>query len=170
MLLEQLSDGLHLFPDRVTKAVIHTLSIYPFHEYVVLNAGEVGRVVEINSENPMFPVIEVLYGPDGEPLETPKPVDLALEPWQHITQVVAEPAPARSAHRTGHGHRTHAARRMRRFKRALAQFAALVFFVLLTTLMLKPLLVPPRHPSQQANRIDRLLDDVEAFLESRKQQ
>ena len=75
------------FSNRIVKALLDSFSLYPYNEYVLLNTDELGRVVEINPENPLRPMVKVLFDGKGEPLE--REVDLTLHPSVYIAQAIA---------------------------------------------------------------------------------
>jgi HD-GYP domain-containing protein (c-di-GMP phosphodiesterase class II) len=56
------------YDDRVIRALVHSLSIYPIGLYVLLSDGKKGQVVDVNPENPRFPVVQILEEPreDGK--------------------------------------------------------------------------------------------------------
>ncbi|GHU98702.1 phosphohydrolase [Spirochaetia bacterium] len=51
------------YDDRVIRALVYSFSIYPIGLYVLLSDGKKGQVVDVNPENPRFPVVQIL----GEP-------------------------------------------------------------------------------------------------------
>ncbi|MBI3939898.1 MAG: response regulator [Acidobacteria bacterium] len=86
--LEELIKGVHQFPDRITKAMIRSFSVYPFNEFVLLNTGEIGQVIDIHTENPMRPVVRLLFTVDKEPVHVSRVVDLAQNSSVHITRAI----------------------------------------------------------------------------------
>jgi HD-GYP domain-containing protein (c-di-GMP phosphodiesterase class II) len=56
------------YDDLIVRALVFSLSIYPIGLYVLLSDGSQGQVVDINPENPQFPVIRILgeVNPDGK--------------------------------------------------------------------------------------------------------
>ena len=56
------------YDDTVVKALVFSLSIYPIGLYVLLSNGKKGQVVDINPENPKFPLVQVFgeLNPDGK--------------------------------------------------------------------------------------------------------
>lgn len=87
-LFELTTDQARTFSDRIVKALIKSLSLFPYNEFVVLSSGEIGKVVEINLENLSRPVIEVLYDKEGKAVETAKPIDLAQNPSLYISKAL----------------------------------------------------------------------------------
>jgi HD-GYP domain-containing protein (c-di-GMP phosphodiesterase class II) len=55
------------YDDTVVRALVYSLSIYPIGLYVLLSNGKKGRVVDVNPENPQFPIVQFLdeFAPDG---------------------------------------------------------------------------------------------------------
>jgi HD-GYP domain-containing protein (c-di-GMP phosphodiesterase class II) len=55
------------YDDTVVRALIYSLSIYPIGLHVLLSNGKKGQVIEANTENPRFPVVQILgeLAPDG---------------------------------------------------------------------------------------------------------
>ena len=84
------STGTSFKPDVVDilKALARELSLYPVGSYVQLNTKEIGRVLRINKNFPLLPVVEVLIGPRENKLEEPRQVDLSQEPLLHIKRSV----------------------------------------------------------------------------------
>ncbi|MDR3138226.1 MAG: HD-GYP domain-containing protein [Treponema sp.] len=51
------------YDETVIRALVFSLSIYPIGLYVLLSSGQKGQVVDINPENPRFPIVQIF----GEP-------------------------------------------------------------------------------------------------------
>jgi HD-GYP domain-containing protein (c-di-GMP phosphodiesterase class II) len=47
------------YDETVIKALVYSLSIYPIGLYVLLSNGKPGQVVDVNPDNPRFPVVSV---------------------------------------------------------------------------------------------------------------
>jgi HD-GYP domain-containing protein (c-di-GMP phosphodiesterase class II) len=56
------------YDDVVVRALVFSLSIYPVGLYVLLSNGSKGQVVDVNPENPQFPIVQVFgeLSPDGK--------------------------------------------------------------------------------------------------------
>jgi hypothetical protein len=56
------------YDDTIVRALVYSLSIYPIGLYVLLSNGRKGQVVDVNPENPRFPVVQVFgeLTPDGK--------------------------------------------------------------------------------------------------------
>jgi len=67
-MLELLKNEGKRYDDTIVKALVVSLSIYPIGMYVLLSNGKRGQVVDVNPENPKFPIVQI-YGeftPDGK--------------------------------------------------------------------------------------------------------
>jgi HD-GYP domain-containing protein (c-di-GMP phosphodiesterase class II) len=55
------------YDDTVVRALVFSLSIYPIGLYVLLSTGQKGQVVDVNPENPRFPIVQIFgdLTPDG---------------------------------------------------------------------------------------------------------
>jgi HD-GYP domain-containing protein (c-di-GMP phosphodiesterase class II) len=67
-MLELLKNEGKRYDDTVVKALVLSLSIYPIGLYVLLSNGKKGQVVDVNPENPRFPIVQVFgeFTPDGK--------------------------------------------------------------------------------------------------------
>lgn len=72
------------FGDRVLKALVSGLGLFPVGTYVKLSSGEVARVCRTRKGNPMRPVVEVLYDGQDRPLQGAKSVDLMQSPHLYV--------------------------------------------------------------------------------------
>ena len=56
------------YDDTIVKALVFSLSIYPIGLYVLLSNGKKGQVVDVNPENPKFPMVQIFgeLNPDGK--------------------------------------------------------------------------------------------------------
>jgi HD-GYP domain-containing protein (c-di-GMP phosphodiesterase class II) len=56
------------YDDTVIRALVFSLSIYPVGLYVLLSNDKKGQVVDVNPENPRYPIVQVLgdLNPNGE--------------------------------------------------------------------------------------------------------
>jgi len=76
------------FSDHIVKALVRSFSLYTYNEYVVLNTGEIGQVVEVNAGNLLRPIIKILYDRKGRSLDEPRETDLAQISPLFITKAV----------------------------------------------------------------------------------
>lgn len=56
------------YDEQVIRALVFSLSLYPIGQYVLLSDGKKGQVVEINPNNPRFPLVQIFseQTPDGK--------------------------------------------------------------------------------------------------------
>ncbi|MGI8784819.1 MAG: HD domain-containing phosphohydrolase [Acidobacteriota bacterium] len=85
------------FSARIFKALIRSFSVYPFNEYVILNTGEVGKVVDINRDNALRPTVEIMFDSRGEKLLEPKTTNLSRNPSLFVTKAITRGALPQSA-------------------------------------------------------------------------
>ena len=67
-MLELLKNEGKQYDETVVKALVLSLSIYPIGLYVLLSNKKKGQVVDINPENPRFPIVQIFgeFTPDGK--------------------------------------------------------------------------------------------------------
>jgi HD-GYP domain-containing protein (c-di-GMP phosphodiesterase class II) len=78
------------FATPLIKALLAEISVFPPRTVVKLNTGEVGRVIAVNRDHPLRPKVEVLADSKGNPLPTPKILDLSEAPFIYVTGPVQE--------------------------------------------------------------------------------
>jgi HD-GYP domain-containing protein (c-di-GMP phosphodiesterase class II) len=94
-LLELTTEGSKSLAEKVVKALIRCFSLYPYNELVVLNTGEIGKVINVHEGNISRPVVEILFDGRGRPVSEGKVTDLAQNSSLYITRVtVADQLPA----------------------------------------------------------------------------
>lgn len=76
------------FPEALVRALLRSLSVFPYNQYVILSNGEIGRVVEINAADLRRPRIEVVGDEAGRRLSEKKEIDLALETSLDIMKAI----------------------------------------------------------------------------------
>ncbi|GHV87416.1 phosphohydrolase [Spirochaetia bacterium] len=59
-ILELLKNEGKQYDDTVIRALVYSLSIYPIGLYVLLSNGKRAQVVEVNPDNPRFPIVQIL--------------------------------------------------------------------------------------------------------------
>jgi HD-GYP domain-containing protein (c-di-GMP phosphodiesterase class II) len=67
-MLELLKNEGGQYDETVVRALVYSISIYPIGLYVLLSSGRKGQVVDVNPENPRFPIV-LIFGeltPDGK--------------------------------------------------------------------------------------------------------
>jgi HD-GYP domain-containing protein (c-di-GMP phosphodiesterase class II) len=67
-MLELLKNEGKQYDDTIVRALVYSLSIYPIGLYVLLSSGKKGQVVDVNPENPRYPIVQVFgeLTPDGK--------------------------------------------------------------------------------------------------------
>jgi len=67
-MLELLKNEGKQYDETIVRALVLSLSIYPIGLYVLLSNGKKGQVVDVNPENPRFPIVQVFgeFTPDGK--------------------------------------------------------------------------------------------------------
>lgn len=80
------------FATPLIKALLTEISVFPPRTVVRLNTGEVGRVIAVNRDHPLRPKVEVVADSKGNPLPTPKILDLSEAPFIYVTGPVQEEA------------------------------------------------------------------------------
>ena len=58
-MMELLKNTGNQYDDTVVRALVFSLSLYPIGLYVLLSNGRKGQVVDVNPENPRFPVVQI---------------------------------------------------------------------------------------------------------------
>lgn len=79
-----------LFSPKILKTLLSQLTMYPPCSYVKLNSNVIGRVIQVHSDRPFRPTIEVWYDSQGRPLEKRQIINLSEEPFLHITECLHE--------------------------------------------------------------------------------
>ena len=88
-LFHELTSGANQrFAGRIVKALLKCFSLYPYNEYVLLNTGEIGKVVEVNETNLMRPRLRMLFDSKGQPFEDQPEVDLESNPSRYIDKAI----------------------------------------------------------------------------------
>ncbi len=79
-----------LFSPRIIKAFLEEISIYPIGSYVQLNNKVVGSVIATNKDQPLKPVIKILFDGHGTRMAEDKIIDLKENPVLSIVSCVSE--------------------------------------------------------------------------------
>jgi hypothetical protein len=58
-MLELLKNEGKQYDDTIVRALVFSLSIYPIGLYVLLSSGRKGQVVDVNPENPRYPIVQI---------------------------------------------------------------------------------------------------------------
>jgi HD-GYP domain-containing protein (c-di-GMP phosphodiesterase class II) len=67
-MLELLKNEGKQYDETIVRARVFSLSIYPIGLYVLLSSGRKGQVVDVNPENPRYPIVQIFgeLTPDGK--------------------------------------------------------------------------------------------------------
>src|SRR5690606_32439711 len=77
--LEQLLAEKEKYDPVVLNAFISVMAIYPIGSLVVLNSGEVAKVIRVSKNNPFRPEVRIYFDREGNLLEQPPRINLAEE-------------------------------------------------------------------------------------------
>jgi HD-GYP domain-containing protein (c-di-GMP phosphodiesterase class II) len=78
------------FYPEILKAFLNYVTFYPIGSYVRLNSDEIGKVISVNKNVPLRPVVEIIQDPDGNPVEEKKQIDLARSQFLYIEKALDE--------------------------------------------------------------------------------
>ena len=59
-ILELLNNAEKRYSNTVVRALVYSLSLFPIGQYVLLSNGQKGQVIDVNPENPQYPVVQFL--------------------------------------------------------------------------------------------------------------
>jgi HD-GYP domain-containing protein (c-di-GMP phosphodiesterase class II) len=59
-IMELLKNEGKQYDDTIVRALVYSMSIYPIGLYVLLSNDKKGQVVDVNPENPRYPIVEIL--------------------------------------------------------------------------------------------------------------
>ncbi len=76
------------FSPRLVKRFLNFMTPYPLGSFVLLNNGEIGRVIHLSENQPLRPVIEIFFDSRGKPPESPKRTDLSKSPVLCIEKAI----------------------------------------------------------------------------------
>jgi len=75
---------------RFIKVFLNCITPYPPGSIVLLNNSEIGRVVSVNKNIPLRPVVQIFYDIKGKPPEETKMIDLSESPVLYIEKALEE--------------------------------------------------------------------------------
>jgi HD-GYP domain-containing protein (c-di-GMP phosphodiesterase class II) len=78
------------FDERLVKAFIEEIGLFPVGCLVRLNAGEIAKVVKVNRGLPTRPVVEIIASKDNEKSKENKVIDLKEQRTINVTESVKE--------------------------------------------------------------------------------
>jgi HD-GYP domain-containing protein (c-di-GMP phosphodiesterase class II) len=74
------------FDKEILKMLIKLIGLYPIGSVVKLNTGEIARVVNINENSPLRPVVQILMDSEGRNLSEAKILDLSTNQYIYIAE------------------------------------------------------------------------------------
>jgi response regulator RpfG family c-di-GMP phosphodiesterase len=83
------------FQQDAVRALVSCVSLFPFNEILLLNTGEVARVVGINPGHPARPRLRLLLDRDGAEVREPREIDLLEDRGVDVAEVLTLDALAR---------------------------------------------------------------------------
>ena len=75
---------------KIIRALISVISMFPVGSLVQLSSGEIAKVISINQNRSVRPVVDVIQDSDGNAIEPPKRINLEQEPLIYITKPITE--------------------------------------------------------------------------------
>ncbi len=72
----------------ILKSLLKRISIYPLGSTVQLNLGQIGKVVKLNRDFLLCPIVDIIKEADGTKLKEPKRINLSYEPLFYIGKSV----------------------------------------------------------------------------------
>ena len=87
-----LSKGDRHFPGEILRALVANVAIYPIGSFVLLNTGEVAKVIGITPEHPFRPRLKVLFDSERKPQAKVRRIDLKNKQYTttYITKTMTE--------------------------------------------------------------------------------
>jgi len=79
-----------LFSTKILRAFLEELSLYPIGSYVKLNNNAIGLVVDTNKDQPLKPIIKILFDGHGEKVTDEKIIDLKVNTVLNILGGISE--------------------------------------------------------------------------------
>lgn len=78
------------FPVRALKALLNEISLFPLNTYVKLNNESIGRVIGTEKNQPLRPIIDILYDNLGKRPQKSEIIRLSDNPLLYVTETVDE--------------------------------------------------------------------------------
>lgn len=78
------------FPERIIKALIAKLPVFPVGTMVKLNSKEIGVVISTDSLSPFRPTVEIIFDPSGRKPKTERIINLKKNTLLYIISLVSE--------------------------------------------------------------------------------
>jgi HD-GYP domain-containing protein (c-di-GMP phosphodiesterase class II) len=85
-----IQEGKNSFDPELVKTFLNLVTPYPIGSFILLNNGEIGRVVGINEGLALRPIVEVYFDKEGKPPEKPTRIDLIKSSILYIEKAIDE--------------------------------------------------------------------------------
>lgn len=76
------------FDPKILKAFINIISMYPVGSHVLLNNGQIARVMSVNKNRPVRPLVKVITNSEGKKISDPYILNMEKEPLTYITKSI----------------------------------------------------------------------------------
>ncbi len=86
-ILNMIDFGKDLFANTTVKALVSRVGLYPVGSWIELSTGEIGRVVMVNPDSPLRPVVSILKDKNQDTLKEVMTVDLEKIPSLYIKHI-----------------------------------------------------------------------------------
>ncbi|MFB0565194.1 MAG: HD-GYP domain-containing protein [Candidatus Aminicenantaceae bacterium] len=78
------------YENEILRAFLNYVTFYPVGSHVLLNTNEIGKVLKVNENLPLRPVVEIMYDSERKKLEKTKTIDLTKSPVVYIEKAIDE--------------------------------------------------------------------------------
>jgi HD-GYP domain-containing protein (c-di-GMP phosphodiesterase class II) len=85
-----IQEGKNSFDPELVKTFLNYVTPYPIGSFILLNNGEIGRVVGVNEGLALRPIVEVYFDKEGKPPEKPTRIDLIKSSILYIEKAIDE--------------------------------------------------------------------------------
>lgn len=85
-----IQEGKSSFDLDLVKIFLNLITPYPIGSFILLNNGEIGRVVGVNEGLALRPIVEVYFDKEGKPPEKPTKIDLTKSSILYIEKAIDE--------------------------------------------------------------------------------
>jgi HD-GYP domain-containing protein (c-di-GMP phosphodiesterase class II) len=85
-----IQEGKSSFDLELVKIFLNLITPYPVGSFILLNNGEIGRVIAVNEGLALRPVVEVYFDKEGKPPEKPTKIDLTKSSILYIEKAIDE--------------------------------------------------------------------------------
>lgn len=89
-LKELINMGADVVEPQYVEALVRRIGLYPMGSWVELSSGEIGKVIEINKDFALRPIVSVIYVKGGQKLKEAKVVDISKQPVIFIRKILKD--------------------------------------------------------------------------------